>query len=148
MRWTCGQTNHFVWDPTPGFRKATAYLQSCCPAAHGGVGLIDPVLEVTAIHAHRLVSALCSKEDGAWRHLLWDAILHAVPHGRCHLALRTKWRKKDLRGGLAADILLAFSSLDITDLPVTDVGVLSCAAARASRGARPARLRRPRAGPA
>ncbi len=110
-------SNHFVWDPTPGFRKAMAYSQSCRPAVQGGVGLLDPELEVSAIHAYRLVCALCSEEDGAWRHLLWDAILHVVPRNRMHLTLSRKWTRAELGHSLAADILLAFTSLDVENLP-------------------------------
>ena len=109
-------SNHFVWDPTPGFRKAMSFSQSCRPAAHGGVGLLDPELEVKAIHAHRLVSALMCDEEGAWRRLLWDAIARLAPLHRGQL-LKRKWTRRDLGDSLAADILLAFTALDVDELP-------------------------------
>ena len=110
-------SNHFVWDPTPGFKKAMAFSQSARPVTHGGVGLLDPVLEVKAIHAHTLVAALTCPEECLWRHLLWDALLHAAPEGQRHLLLVKAWSKEELDGSLAADILCAFGSLSISGLP-------------------------------
>ena len=122
---SCG----FVWRALPGFKKIK-YEFAKLPKTKGGIGLLDPRLQVRAIQAHRLVALFGADEDGPWRHLLWDAICHTVPRQRFDTFLATDWAGgdaplRDTPCPLAADVLTAWSLLKPTGTPVTPRGNVS-----------------------
>ena len=68
---------HFVWRAVGGFKK-TKFEFAKAPRISGGLGLLDPRLQVLAIQAHRIAALLRSPEDTPGRQLLWNALCSSL----------------------------------------------------------------------
>jgi hypothetical protein len=114
FKWIC----KFVHTPSPGF-KLISYANSRLPRSEGGLGMIDPGLQVRAIHAHRIALLLLRAEDPSpWRMLLWHSLLSVKTHQRVANVLSYAWVASSFtERSLAADMLLAWSMLSPRNVP-------------------------------
>ena len=107
---------HFVWRAVGGFKK-TKFEFAKAPRISGGLGLLDPRLQVSAIQAHRIAALLRSPEDTPGRQLLWNALCELAPHRSLPDLLSAPWHDGRLpavshpTSALVADLLSAWSLL-------------------------------------
>ena len=107
----------FVHHSTPGFAHLS-YANSRRQRQLGGLGIIDPRLEVLAIHAHRVAMLLTSKEKAPWRSLLWLALHSAHFTSRPADLLAHHWSATDFsQPTLGSDLLIAWAALLPKSLP-------------------------------
>ena len=114
----------FVHTPTPGFKRITN-AHSRAPRDAGGLGLIDPSLELRAIHAHLIAKLLSAVDDPSpWRSLLWHSLLSLpLPRGtpRPPNFLAFDWRTvKFEEETLASSMLVAWAMLQPLNVPRHD----------------------------
>lgn len=101
------RVNHFV-DGKSCFRSKIAFDLRRVPKKRGGLGLIDPRLQVPALHAMWVVRWLAAEEDAPWRHLFWVRILEEA-HRKKEREPLTRWVSKS--NNLVSSILFWWSCL-------------------------------------
>ena len=108
----------FVHMRSPGF-KFISYANSRLSCSDGGLGLLDPALEVRAIHACHVARLLTlSTDPSPWRLLLWRALLSVYTPARPANFLTHHWSANAFsKRTLASDLLIAWSMLHPQNVP-------------------------------
>ncbi len=112
---------HFVFADSPGIFHPS--FRSCrLPRRDGGLGILDPVLQSSAIRA-TWISRMLFSEDAPWRHLLWAMLTKTAECcGPSTDILGFQWhllpaRCRDPSLQFYFDILRSFASLEPKGVP-------------------------------